>query len=729
MNSFLKASQIKDCFHYLNILTAPLLGISVFIFIGSLFLNAAEAQVGVRLLLTSNIQGRSVPKIENQETEDPLLILAQNIVTEKETGVDLYVDLGNGFYPGLISKFSSGSIMMDFFEYLDCAASLVSSRDLQIGVQNLEFLQKSKDVHLISANIKRPTGPVFSPYFLKEIRRVPIAFVGISSRRLEFDIAEKDLYGTDLVDEKEALEATLNEIGASGIEHIVLLSGLRLIRTLQLLESYKKIDLAICGGDYTGRLYDSKASRIDLTDGRSLIMLDRSFDYYTVDLAVEDKILLQSVQPVKAIPQRTYQENYLLFKNRLTLWKEKYQAERHQHIAEADEKEYILNDRRLLQLMRDRFNSEVAIVDSDTINPYPIKKDIRLSDLLQLVNLDYKIFTFHLKGDHIAKIVDQQDDADLVITGVAKGEKIKIQGYPLDNNRRYSVVATQSVLKKIRRFLDRKVKYRNSWSTVTDILIEDLQNEKVVLRDDYTYLDKRFRTLVDAYLANFITTADVDKGPEIKKPSDQPEKSYYKWGFENQIDVSFYNQSHQLVFTPYINYARQDDKYLNNLLRGTLLYEYNFGENLRPYNKFQCDADIDKIDDQRRILIRETVGGSYYGDYLTGKLGLGFEKKVQDPVEGPLYGLETIAGFSYPFLKYFTYTLDIDSFISAKNPENGQWGIRSEVDNVLSIRVNTFLSISLKHKYFYLYEIDPDDHYRSSQIFTTLDLQKDWKFW
>lgn len=687
-----------------------------------------EAQVNIKLLLTSNIQGRSSSEVEHQETEDRLLLLAQNLVVEERNGIDLYLDLGNGFYPGVISKFSSGSVMMDFYDYFNCAATLVSSKDLQIGVQNLEFLQRSRNVHLVSANIKRSTGPVFAPYFLTRIHGTSIAFVGISSRRVDFDIAETDLYGTELADEGEALETTLKEVNDLGIEHIVLLSGLKLINTLKILESYKNIDMAVCGGDYTGSIYTSKASRIDLTDGRSIVMLDRSFDYYTVDLEIDKGIDLKSVHPKKAEPQKIYAENYFSFRTRLTLWKEKYREEQSQHIARTDEKEYLLDDQRLLQLMRDRFNCEIAIADTDTINPYPIKRDIRLSDLLQLVNLDYKIFTFQLNGADVAKIAANQEETELVIAGLKKGDKIKVQGYPLDSKRRYSIAATQSVLRKIRYHLRRNVRFKNSWQSVSDILTEDLKNDKVVLKEDYTYLDERFRTIIDAYLANFITSADVERGEEINKPADQPQKSYSKWGFENSIDLTVYNQSHLLVFTPYINYARQDDKYLNNLLRGTFLYELNLNERVRPYNKFQCDYDIDKIDDQSRILIRETAGGSYYGDHLNAKIGIGFEQNLE-PDEAPLYGLETIATFAYPFFKYFTYTVELDSFVSAKEPDSGEWGLRSEVDNILSIRVNSFLSISLKHKYFYLYEIELDEHYRSSQIFTTLDLQKDWKFW
>ena len=705
------------------------LSLFCWIILGLFFSKTSAAGVDLKLLLTSNIQGNSTLEVENQATEDPLLILAQNILAEKENGVDLYLDLGNGFYPGAISKFSSGSVMMDFFDYLDCTATLVSSKDLQISLQNLSFLQKRRHVRLLSANIMRPQGPVFTPYLIKKIGKTTIAFVGLSSQKLEFDIAEKNLNGTELRDEKEALEALFSKLSAQKVEHIVLLSGLRLSRTLELMETFKAIEMALCGGDYTGRLFDSKASRIDLSDDRSMVMLDRNFDYYTIDLNIADRISLLAVHPSKATPKENYNNAYLAFNSRLTLWKKMYQTEQNQWITHTDNKEYLLDDMRLLQLMRDRFNSEIAIVDQDTINPYPIKKNISQSDLLRLVNLDYKIFTFHLSGDQLTKIAGQQDESDLAIAGVEKNETIKIQGYPIEGKRPYSVSATQSAFRKIRRLFEKDIPYNNSWKTVTDVLTEDLVTEKVILRDDYVYLDNRFRTLIDVYLANFVAAGSVKRDDNIETPSSQPEKSYNKWGLEDVIDLTVYNQYHRFVLTPYIFYSRQDDSYVQNLLRGTFLYEFNLSEFARPYNKFQCDTVVDEVDGQRPILIRETIGASLYGEYLTGKAGLGFEKKVQDPVDDAQYGFETILSFNYPFLESFSYILDIDNFISTQNKRDGRWDVRSEVINTLSFELNTFLSVSLKHKYFYHHESELDEDYRSSQILTSLDLKTDWKIW
>jgi hypothetical protein len=691
--------------------------------------SGARAQVPAKLLLTSNLQGKSSLSVANQDSEDPLLLLAQSIMAERAKGVDLYLDLGNGLYPGALSKFSSGSVMIDFFDFFGCAGSLVSSKDLQIGLEILEFLQKSRQVKLVSANIQRKGQTVFAPYFVHPVAGVPIAFVGLSSKRLEFDVAEKELYGLAMQEEKAALEPVLAQIHSAGVKNIILLSGLRLSSTMRLMESHKDIDMAICGGDYAGSFFEGEISRIDLRDGRSVIMLDANVDYHLVEIMIDDGVWLRAMQSMQAASHRPLAPVYMEFANRLTLWKEKYLAEQSQSIAQIDEREYRLDDQRLLQLLRDRFNSDIAVVEHKTINPSPIRGNVSHSDVLLMVNNDYKLFTFNLTGDQVAKIM-AQSEYNLEIAGLTqKGKKIIIQGYLLEAKRRYRVAATQSAFRKIQMVVGGEIEYNNSWKTITEVLIDDLENERVILRDDFAYLERRFRTTLDVYFANYISAADVDRDPTIATPVSQPVASYSKWGLEDQIDLTLYNRYHRIVLTPYVFYARQDEAYVQNLLRGTLLYEYNLRESIKPYNKVQCDTVVESVDGLRPILIRETAGGALYGDYLNGKIGLGFQKKIQDPSENFVYGFETILNFNYPFFKYFTYKFIIDNFVSTRDPESGRWGLRSEIENGISASLNTYLNLSLRHKYFYLFESDIEEEYRSSQILTTFDLKTDWKFY
>ncbi len=704
-----------------------LTGILAFLLSSFLFLTSVQAVTPFSLLITSNLQGRFSLDIENQETTDPLLLLGQNITAERNKGVDLYLDLGNALYPGVLSKFSSGSIMLDFLDYFSCAALLVSSKDLQIGTKNLELVQKSKKVRLLSSNIEQDKKPTFTPWFSAEVAGNRIAFIGLSSNKVRFDVAEKELYGYSLAEEKEALATQLTEIQAAGIKYIILLSGQTLNDTIQVLETFPEIGMALCGGDYSGLSLAGKASRLDLADGRTVVIANDSVDYYRLNLVVDGALKLQTLEPrhARAIPTQNF--SYQEFKNRLTIWKEKFREDEGSLVAKLSDLEYDVDDMRFGQLLRDRFNCELGIVQKKTINQVQIKQDFRHSDFLGMVNRDYNIFRISLTGDEIAAVQKQQED--LVIAGLDTTAVTQIQGTTLVGSRTYRVAASQPAMEVIQRILGKEIAHRNTWMTVTDLVMDDLKNKKIILRKNYDYLDRRFRTTVDASLSNFVDNSNVKKGDTIETPSGQPSKSYNKWGLEDTIDVALYNKYHRFVLTPYLFYSRQDDSYLNNILRGTLLYDYNLSETYKPYNKLRYDTVVEAVNGLHPSLVRETMGLSAVYPYVTGKFGLGFEKEVQDPSEAALYGFEFIVGARIPFLTRFTYVFDLDTFTGILNEGGGEWQIRGEVNNGISAQINSFLSLSFRHKYFYFNDGGTDESYRNSQFITSLDFKTDWKLW
>ncbi len=701
-------------------------GWAVLFLLPLIFSCPALAQTPVSLLLTSNLQGRFSLDFKDQDNNDPLLLLAQNIIAETENGADVFLDLGNAFYPGVLSKYSMGSVMMDFLDYFSCAAVLVSSKDLQVGTNNLEFLQTDKRVRLLSANIAQKKGPLFTPWFDIEKQGVRIAILGISSPKIEFDIAEKEFFGYRLIEDREALKTPLREIEAAGIEHVVLLSGLNLKDTTELMEDNPRISLALCGGDYTGSFFSARASRLDLDDGRSVIIANDAADYYRLDLVIDDTINIASFKAQKARPVPTDDFFYASFTNRLTLWKQKFIDDESKLIANLNAAGSSVNDERFSQLLRDRFDCEIAIVEERTINPSSVGQGLKSSDFLAMVNQDAFVFRFSLTGDELKKIAKKRET--LVITGLGP-EFNRVQGYALEKNRPYRVAATQPAMHAIMNILRKPLEFTNTWTTVTDLLKEDLKKDCVVLKNDYDYLDRRFRITLDTYFANFINNCGVKKGDDIETPAGQSSTTYNKWGLEDKIDLTIYNKYHRFVFTPYMLYSRKDDDYLNNILKGTALYEYNLYDALRPYNKFRCDTVVEETDGLRPVVLRETLGVSFLNDHSTIKAGLGFEKEVQEPAKAGIYGIELLAEVSIPFLDHFTYKFDLDSFSGIQNEEGSSWQIRSEINNRITVKINTFMKLSLRHKFVYVYEGAIDEYYQNSHFLVSLDLNKDWKFW
>ncbi len=697
----------------------------IFAATNSFFINSISAKEEFGLIVTSNLGGRFSIN-ETDEKKDFMLTLAQSMLTEsKARNTDLYIDLGNAFYPGLLTKYSYGSVMMDFFNFFACNAVLISSKDLRIGIDNLKFLSSGKSTRLLSANIIKDKKILFDPYLIHTKKNTSVAFAAVSSKKINFYIAEKNLYEIRLEDEKNPLAETIRNLKNRGINHIVLLSGLSIKDTVSLLLQNRQIQLALCGGDNNAELFTGKASRIDLSDGRSVLLLPGGDVFYSLRFQVDTgSISMLNVKRITPAPVPVDSQNYSEFANRLALWKKKFTAENEQIITRTGAKKVIVNDAKLLSLLRDKFNAEIAISEYNTIQDSEFSGDIKRSDLLYAINSDYNIFLFSLKGDDLKNINDT--DGSLLIDGIKDG---RIQEYPIDEKRMYRIVATQPAFEKIEHLLRKRVSYHNTWENITDIISSDIKDKQVILRTNYNYLEQSFRTTVDIYLSNFFENNSVRKRDGIDAPVGQAEYSNKRWGMENRIDLTVYNSYHQFILTPYIFYERQDEQNLNNLLRGTFTYRLNLYEIIKPYQKSQADTVIKEVNGLRPVYIRETAGINAVTETLQVKSGIGFEKYIHDQAAKPVYGFEFIFSYKLPFFNNFTYGFNADTFISAQSLKKTKRYIRSDITNTLSVSMNQFLSISLKYRWFYYYSGEFKDRYENYQTIISADLTTDFKIW
>ena len=684
---------------------------------------ARAADTEIRLLLTANLNGRFEAAAENQDTEDPMLIMAQSLLRErKNRPADLFMDLGNAFYPGLLSRFSYGSVTMDFLNYLDCAATLVSSQDLNIGVSNLEFVSKGKNTRLLSANIEKDGRPVFAPWFIQTIKGKTFAFIGLTSDSGFLDIAEKKILDVTVKDFDKALGGAISRLQTQHVDYMVVLSGRSYAENLALMEKYAGISLCISGGDATGELYAAKAERVDIGAGRSVITLTNPAGYYSLTLSAGKNLSVNTLAFSEPSYSRTLDSNYVEFSNRLSIWKERFAKDGEADIIQ-NTVDVTVDDKRVAELLRDRFGTEAVILEKNTITPGKIAGNITYAGILKMVNNEFPIFTYKLTGSELKQIARSPEN--LVIAGT---DGNTVQGYPIEDKRRYRICSPQSVYDRIVKRLDNEIKYTNSWQTIPDEIREDLKGEQAISRSDYGYLDNRYRILTDVVLSNFYDHASVSRNDDMDAPPGKPGKTYQKWGLEDKIDFTVYNRMHKFVLTPYVFYIRQDDNYFQNLLRGTFFYTYNLSPDLKPYHKSQVDTVVKMVDDLRPLLFRETFGVLAETKYVTAKMGLGFEKQTQDPEEDLLTGLETIVGVKYEFLKNLNYTMDIDTFIAMEQIDLADQQIRAELTNALSYKLNSFMAVSTKHKWFYFYSLETEKHYRYSQILLTLDLVTDFKF-
>lgn len=695
----------------------------------ALLLHPSTAAAGTKLslILTSNLQGRFTTGTEAQDEKDPMLLLAQSIIAEKgKDPFDLYLDLGNSFYPGPVSRYSYGSVMMDFFSYFGCSATLVSSRDISLGLTNLEFLSKGKETRMLSANITRDGAPVFTPYMIINHGKRKIGFIGVTSSESLFDIADKKVLNIYFDENLTTVKDTAAKLKGEGCTDIILLSGISYRNNLELMQEIPEVNLVISGGDSTGKLFSVESSRVDLQWGRSIVTLTRDDGYYRVELDLSDVTTVTSMNFYTPSFHKTADRSYAEFRKRLTLWKEKFSSEENRLIAENFPPAAV-TDESIADLLRHRHRCEVAILDRYSVFPRALYGPVYSSTVLSFMNNNYLVFTYRLSGAELKKVVDQGEK--FVITGIRDG---KIQNYPVADSRMYTVCSTQSAYDRVCRILRKNIRYDNTWNTLKDEITDDIKSEKVIASDSFDYLDNRFRIIVDITLSNFYDRSDVKSGETIDTPPGKPSKTYRRWGLEDTVNITIYNRHHHLVLTPYIYFIKQDDQYMQNLLRGTLLYTYNLNSYFKPYHKSQVDTvlvkDRDNRDEGKPVLARETVGASLATERITGKIGAGFEKQIQDPENPALYGIETIIDANFPITDELKYIFKLDSFISSGQGDSGNLKARTEITNTLSLKINSLLGVSVKHRWFKLYSEEIEESYTYSQMLLSVDLKTDFKF-
>ncbi len=671
------------------------------------------------ILATSNLRGNF--SLHMDDTTDPLLAVARGIMAERATKqVDCYVDLGNAFSPGVLSKYSYGAVMLDYFEFVQCDAALVSSRDIAIGLRNLELASLTRPTQLLSINITVNNKPVFKPYWIYKKNQLNIGFIGITSSKGVFDVAEKRVLSVSLAGYRDYLTNTIEALKSMDCKYIIILSGLSAAENMMLMKEYPDVNLILAGGDAAGLYYDVYAPRVDLEDGRSVITLSKSNGFYSIRLGLKDTLVCEKVtfsDTDKKISDSSYND----LVERINLWKERYAeigtATLTQNFPATD-----VSSVTIAHLLRHYYDAEVAIVDVQDVFATRIEGIVTTIDVQRIIQNDYTIFTYRLSGKQLQAI---SATTTLIFSGFSAG---KIQGVAVHPERMYRVVSTQSAYDHIAALLKHELTVKNTWIPLSAVITKDIQGSKCITRNDFSYLDNRLRFTVDINLSNVYDNSVIRTKDTASRPPGMPSKTYKKWGIEDSADFTLYNQYHRLTITPYIYYMRQDELYLQNLLRGTLFYTYMFNPYINPYHKSQVDTVVVKKDDGLRpILFRETIGASFVYSYFSGRLGVGFEKQTQDPEKDMLYGAESIFQIQIPFLNYFTYTFNLDNFITVPEGGDSTYQIRTEIRNTVSIQINTWLALSIRHRWFYYNPLDTQIPYKYTQLLVSLDVKAKFK--
>jgi hypothetical protein len=473
-----------------------------------------------------------------------------------------------------------------------------------------------------------------------------------------------------------------------------------------------------------------------LSDGREILSLYGKNRYYTVQLDVGENISVKSFVPHEPQPYEVQDSAYDDFVTRLAIWKSSYIEEESKPITDLGTRSISLTTETMGDLMRDRLKTEIAILPSDAVAQTSLGGKIFSYDLMLDFNDDYLLFTYRLTGDEINSIYQSPPLTAYGTLQIVGFNGTSISGQPVSGGRMYTVSSSHLVYRRVREMLNREISVVNTWSSSYDVVAADLAKTRVLAHDNFNYLEDRWGMIIALNLANTVQFVTVSQGNNITAPTGMPTYSYTQWGLEDTVDFTFYNARHTIEFTPYINYVREDvpdqnnniqRNYLENILRGTLLYKYHTSDTIQPYEKTVCETAVSEVNGLRPTLLRETAGSELTYQFIKFNLGAGFEKMIYDYPLRPVYGIETITDIHYTFFNKLTPAFTWDEFWG-RDFEYNRFQIRSDFSLSLTLKLNDYLNLVAKREYYYLYSAQVGQLYIDTQTTLSINLITEFKY-
>ena len=162
----------------------------------------------------------------------------------------LLINPGNTLHGKPISSISLGKVPLLVMNSMGFTAFVPNTHDFAYGYLHLVNLSSEANFPFLSANIARDDGNKdFAPYLLKEVGKVKIGIIGLSSNRLLHIMAPKNISGMHFIDSLESAKAAAKELKSKGANFIILVShlgsGLEALDATQLAQGLPNIDLII----------------------------------------------------------------------------------------------------------------------------------------------------------------------------------------------------------------------------------------------------------------------------------------------------------------------------------------------------------------------------------------------------------------------------------------------------------------------------------------------------
>ncbi len=417
--------MIKGKFKIAAILISLLIGI-----------NASAREVELNILFTSDEHGWMINEGKNGGAAE--MYNQWKTVDSIDYKNTLIISGGDNYTGTAISTFTKGKSMQEVMNAMGYCVSAFGNHEFDYGNDELNKLVSGANFNYISANLKFnnsiDTNSNFSPYVIKEIGKIRVAFLGLANIETPSLSNPKNVKNVKFSTYETALHRYSPKIEKAEIK--VLVAHVCSSELKKLIPIAKKYGFSVIAG---GHCHTSFA---EIIDGVAIIEGNPYLRGY-VKISLKYDETKREIIGLKAeqipVTSKTKDEKILSVINK---WKDSTDKILKNTIAYSDA-EFESNSPALVNLILNswlRYNPEakIAMINRGSVRQSLPKGEITLSDIIGILPFDNELYIVEMDGKAIKDIYEKRKP---FISGVNQLENFKLDdGTLLEDDKKYFVV-------------------------------------------------------------------------------------------------------------------------------------------------------------------------------------------------------------------------------------------------------------------------------------------------
>lgn len=409
----------------------------LFVFLLFTSINLYSKEVELNLIFTSDEHGWMLNEGKNGGAAEMYnQWLTMDSIKSKNT---LIVSGGDNYTGTAISTFTKGKSMQEVMNAMGYNVSAIGNHEFDYGLTELNKLISEADYNYVAANVKfkHPidTNKNLSPYVIKEIGGIRVAFLGLSNTLTPALSSPKNVKDVQFIDYEHVLNQMAKKV--SNCEIKVLLTHICSDELKKLIPIAKKNGFSVILGGHCHTKFAELIDSVAVVEGnpymRGYAKINMRYD------EISRKVIFLNAEQIPLTSKIKAPE----IESVITKWKDSTDKVLKQPLGYSDS-EFETNSPALINLilnswLRNNPDAKVAMANRGGIRQPLPKGEITLANIMGILPFDNELYVVEMTGKAIKEIYEKRKP---FISGVNQLENYKFEDgtYMLDDAKYFVVI-------------------------------------------------------------------------------------------------------------------------------------------------------------------------------------------------------------------------------------------------------------------------------------------------